>query len=285
MRYFFLLLFVMNLIFGCSQIKPEKPELTSLTPFGVCYSKLSPKEVAPYKMVIVEPDFYNSQEIKSLKETGTRIFGYVTLGEVDPNRWYFNKMEELGFRGENKIWQSSYLDLKNPAVRSLLLDQVIPAVVDKGMDGLFLDTIDAVSPETERADLQPYMAELIRSLRLKYPNLFIIQNAGLFLLDRTGPYIDAFLTESLASDYDFENREYLIRADSVFNQRLGYLNEYIRNTEIPFLILDYAGNPIQVQQIRSRLDTLGRPYFISNIALSKLPEKVDSVANRLTQGR
>jgi uncharacterized protein (TIGR01370 family) len=232
-------------------------------------------------MVIIEPDFYTKEEMSELRNTGTKIIAYVTLGEVDVNRWYFSRLEEFGFVGKNENWNSYFIDLENKEARQLLLNQVIPQVVAKGVDGLFLDTIDAVSPVTERGYLQPYMVEVIEGIRSKYPNKIIIQNAGIFLLDKTKDDIDAFLTEALASDYNFTNSEYSIRTVEEFNDRLSYLNYYAEESNKPFFIIGFADSDQKREQIKSRLDTLGRPYFISNIGLSELPIQPDSVANNL----
>ncbi len=255
------------------------------TPFAVCYAKVTPEQVKNYELVIVEPDFYSLEEIKSLRATGPKIIAYLTLGEVDENRWYFSKLERHGFRGKNENWNSYYIDLEKEEVRLTILNEVIPEIAAKGVDGFFLDTIDAVSPETDRGDLQPYMVELIEAIRAEYPDKIIIQNAGLFLLDRTGDDIDAFLTEALASDYDFTDQEYEIRTDEQFNLRLGYLQHYVEKSNKPYFILDFADAPEQIERIKTRLDTLNRPYFISNIGLSKLPVQPDSVANDLKKER
>lgn len=255
------------------------------SPFGVCYAKVTPEQVANYRMVIIEPDFYSKEEMNELRNTGTKIVAYVTLGEVDENRWYFNHLKDFGFLGKNDNWNSYYIDLENIKSRQLLLNEVIPEVVAKGVDGLFLDTIDAVSPVTERGYLQPYMAELIEGIREKYPNKIIIQNAGIFLLERTKDDINAFLTEALASDYDFTQGEYSIRSSEEFNDRLEYLNHYADVSNRPYFIVGFADTDVKREQIKKRLDTLGRPYFISNIGLSELPLQAESVSNNLKEER
>jgi uncharacterized protein (TIGR01370 family) len=254
------------------------------TPFGVCYAKVSPDQIKNYEMVIVEPDFYTKKEMAALRATGTKILGYVTLGEVDENRWYFPQMKELGFLGKNENWNSYFIDLEKDETRHLLLTEVIARITEKGVDGLFMDTIDAVSPVTDRGYLQPYMAKLIMDIRKKYPKKILIQNAGIFVLDNTKNHIDAFLTEALASDYNFKEKEYTVRSPEEFNDRLDYLNFYSQKSGKPYFIIDFADTKAKREQITSRLDTLGRPYFISNIGLSKLPLHPDSVANNLKLG-
>lgn len=274
----------MVLFSQCNTSRTSVFSVEEVTPFAVCYAKVTPEQVQNYEMIIVEPDFYTKDEMESLRGTGTKILAYVPLGEVDGNRWYFSEMEEHGFRGKNENWNSFYIDLESIEIRRIILNEVIPEITAKGIDGFFLDTIDAVSPETQRGDLQPYMVELIEKIRAQYPEKIIIQNAGLFLLDQTADDIDAFLTEALASNYDFASGEYKIRSDKEFNLRLGYLNEYIKENHLPYLILDFADTEEQVSQIKTRLDTLNRPYFISNIGLSELPVQPDSVANNLKAG-
>lgn len=271
----------MALFSQCNTSNNSVFSVEEVTPYAICYAKVTPEQVQHYRMVIVEPDFYSQSEMESLRNTGTKILAYVTLGEVDQNRWYYPELKELGFRGKNENWNSHFINLQLEEARRILLKEVIPRIAAKGVDGFFLDTIDAVSPETERGDLQPYMVELIEGIRAQYPHKIIIQNAGLFLLDQTEDDINAFLTEALASDYDFAAREYKVRSDKEFNLRLGYLNEYIKGNGLPFFILDFAETEDQLSQIKTRLDTLKRPYYISNIGLSEIPVQPDSVANNL----
>ncbi len=256
------------------------PILTK-SPFGVCYSKVTPEQVKNYKMVIIEPDFYSKAEISALKATGTTIIAYITLGEVDSNRWYFPLLEERGFLGINENWNSSFLNLEDDITRSIILEKALPEIMIKGVDGIFMDTIDAVSPYTERSNLSPYMLTLIQGIRERYPNKLIIQNAGLFLLEQSKSHIDAVLIEDIASGYDFVNREYFIKDFDAYTKRIDLIKENSQKYNVPFLIIDFAENELAINEIKSRLDTLNFPYFISNIELSRLPIRSDKVANKV----
>ncbi len=265
----------------CKGFKEKKFSAARYSPYAVCYAKVSPDQVQNYELVIVEPDFYSVEEIAALQATGTTIIAYVTLGEVDENRWYYPKLAERGFLGKNENWNSFYLNLEDQISRNVILNQVLPKIMGKEVDGLFLDTIDAVAPVTNRSHLQPYMVQLIKSIREKYPEEIIIQNAGLFLLEHTEEAVDAFMTESLASDYEFSTGEYKIRDREDFNNRLDYLRHFAGEPGKPFFILEFADTEWKRSQISDRLDTLNRPYFISNIGLSILPETPDGYANNL----
>lgn len=270
------------LLFQCKPTEVlESNSLLNSTPFGVCYAKVSPQQVSNYEMVVVEPDFFSKQEMDALKATGTKIISYTTLGEIDSNRWYFPMMEARGFIGTNQNWGSSYIDLSDSVNRSIILDKVIPEIVVKGVDGIFLDTIDAVAPYTDRSDLEPFMIQLIQEIRKRYPELIIIQNAGLFLLEESSSYVDAVLVESIASGYDFDNEEYLIRDLTSFNSRVEMLQNVSMEYDLPVFIIDFASSSQGVLEIRSRLDSLNYPYFISDINLSELPEDSKLVSNKV----
>lgn len=268
----------------CKSTNQASFSIASQTPFAVCYAKITPNQLQNYSMVIIEPDFYSNEEMAALRATGTKIIAYVTLGEVDTNRWYYPRLAEIGFLGKNENWNSFFIDLEKEEARRVILTEVIPGIAEKEVDGFFLDTVDAVSPVTERAHLQPYMVQLIEGIRKRYPGKIIIQNAGAFLLEQTKDDIDAFLTEALASDYDFEKKEYRVRTAQEYKERLEYLNHYSEESGKPYFIVGFADSDLKRRQIKTRLDTLGRPYFISNIGLSELPVQPDSVANTLKSG-
>lgn len=259
----------------------QKNSILSKTPFGVCYSKVTPDQVKNYKMVVIEPDFYSKAEITSLKATGATIIAYITLGEVDSNRWYFPLLQERGFIGVNENWNSSFLNLEDDETRSIILEKALPEIMIKGVDGIFLDTVDAVSPFTERKELAPYMLTMIQGIRDLYPNKIIIQNAGLFLLEDSRDLIDAVLIEDIASGYDFTRKEYFIKELSAFNDRIKLVRATSENYNVPVLIVDFAESKLAIEEVKTRLDTLNFPYFISNIQLSQLPKRPEQVANKI----
>jgi uncharacterized protein (TIGR01370 family) len=251
------------------------------TPFGVCYVKLMPEQVQNYEMVIIEPDYYSRSEIQALKATGTTIIAYITMGEVDRTRWYYPLLEERGFVGVNKNWDSPYLNLFDKPTRRIMMDKVLPEIMIKGVDGIFLDTIDAVAPYSERKEMAPLMGEMILEMRERYPETIIIQNAGLFLLETTRPAIDAVLIEDIASGYDFENELYLVKSQEQYQQRTEMVNSISEQYDVPFFIVDFANSELALSEVSSRLDQLGFPYFISNIQLNKLPQNPSPYTNTL----
>lgn len=277
MRYIVIALLSILFIDQCKSTE-QLNQAEVYEPFAVSYEDIENLEQAAnrYELLIVEPDHYSKAEVDSLKTPENTVLGYISLGEVNKYRWYYPLMEEQGFLGINENWDSPYLNLADSTVRSILLDQVLPNIMIKGFDGLFLDTIDNVAPYTERSHLQPYMFDIIQQMRERYPESVIIQNAGFFMLDRTHPYVDAVLIEDVATSYNFELERYNLKPKQEYKEKVANIKSLSSKYNKPFLIVDFALNEPLRNKAISRLDTLGIPYFISTIELNDISKGISS---------
>ncbi len=268
-------LLIVILFSQCSLVKDQKRASKQFESFGIVYSKIEPVQVKGYDLVVVEADLYTRQEIDAMRAFGATITGYLSLGEVNRYRNYFPTLEKRGLLGNNTDWGSFYLDLSDDSTKAILLGRA-SEIIEKNVDGLFLDTIDAVSPNSSRNHLIPHMVELIQLLEQKHPDKILIQNAGLFLLDETQNAVDAVTVEGIASGYDFGKKEYKVFSGNEFKERIKWLDTFRDSTNLPFLIVDFANSVEKEKLIRTSLDTLGIPYFLSSIELDKLPSKKSS---------
>jgi len=265
-------IFVGLLLINCSSA--EKVAHNSMyDSFGVVYSEIEPKQTEGYNFLIVEPYFYTKQEISNFHSRGLKVVAYISLGEVNESRRYFEEFKEIGFKGKNENHGSYYTDLTNPKVKDKFINQIVPELLAFGYDGLFMDTIDAVAPYTIRREMKNDMIELIKKIRAKNPKKILIQNAGFFLLDETADLVDAVAIEDVASGYNFETNEYLIKSDKEFEERVSFINSVYQKSKIPFLIIDFAEDVHTKQIVSERLNSIAFPYFISNIGFNGLPER------------
>src|SRR5690554_2538104 len=115
------------------------------------------------------------------------------------------------------------------------------------------------------------MLQLIKDIRKAYPDIIIIQNAGLFLLEETKDVVDAVAIEDVATMYNFDTKEYIVVTESEFEKRMELVNTHSKKSGLPFLIIDFAVTPETILTASDRLRKEGYPYFISNISLDTLP--------------
>lgn len=70
------------------------------------------------------------------------------------------------------------------------------------------------------------MVGMIREIKARYPNSFIIQNAGLFLLEKSRQYIDGVIMESIATTYDFRTKKYRLSSPEQYQRKVEIINKY-----------------------------------------------------------
>lgn len=172
-----------------------------------------------YQLVILHPHSnINRKWVRELQKEGVKVVGYLSVGEDDtlhareftggnpgPDgthaNWYYYD-EKAKVRG-NPRWNSYYVKVSNPFWKKALREfanrkgegwygykYILNTL---GCDGLFLDTLDTVSPWMPFPSYReiPDMAELIASIRREIgEKKILIINRGLFFWDDTLPYVN-----------------------------------------------------------------------------------------------
>ncbi|MEO9886548.1 MAG: endo alpha-1,4 polygalactosaminidase [Balneola sp.] len=267
-----ILFYVGSLLINCTSAK-KSVHNSMYDSFGVVYSEITPEDAQGYSFLIVEPYFYSREDIADFHSKGIKVVAYLSLGEVNESRKYFKEFKEIGFKGKNENHGSYYTDLTSRKVKDKFVHQIVPELLSFGYDGLFLDTIDAVSPYTIRREMRGDMIELIKKIRERNPSKILIQNAGFFILDETANLVDAIAVEDVASGYNFETNEYLIKGEEEFQERIHFINSLYKKNKIPFLIIDFSSDDGSKEVVTDRLKSIGFPYFISNIGFNRLPTR------------
>ena len=235
-----------------------------------CYGKTKPAQIKGYKYVIVESKHYTTGNIKTLKAQNEKVFAYISLGEINGNSIHFNDFKHHTV-GENKIWNSHYLDLKSKKAHALILEMV-DDIFTHGYDGLFLDNIDNFTIFGPQKNQKKEVIELIKTITEKYPKKIFIQNAGLEFAEETSRYVDIIAVESVTSAYSFKDKQYRLRDKTDFETYLNRINTISNTYSIPFILVEYADSKKLAGQIEKRLENAKFDYFIGNINLQTIPQ-------------
>jgi polysaccharide biosynthesis protein PelA len=249
--------------------------------FAVYYSDQAPIEhFSNYQLLVLDRKYH--PPLQPLAEKGKMLLGYVSLGEIETTSPYFEVLKRHGLvLEENKNWPGSHFaDLRDPLWHKIVIENIIPAVLRDGFNGVFFDTLD--SPlEMERRDPAKYggMSEaairLIEAVRLHYPQAKIMVNRAYPILPRIAPKIDMVLGESMLSDYDFDKKTYVRVTDVLYQQQVPWLEEAKRhNPGLKIYTLDYADTKDQkaIADIYRQQRAKG---FIPYVASIELDELVD----------
>ncbi|GAB0171259.1 endo alpha-1,4 polygalactosaminidase [Lysinibacillus sp. CTST325] len=175
------------------------------------------KEMAKLDLVIVEPIEMQQKYIKQAQKNGTLIYGYINATEADKwNSEFYSQLKEEDFykdeHGEKMYfseWDSYLMDMTSKHYQELLLEEIQKQIVQKGLDGVFLDTvgnIESYLPEKEQGAQNDAMLAFIKKIKQQYNDLSVAQNWGFqTLADFTAPYIDFVMWENFSYDVVGEN--------------------------------------------------------------------------------
>ncbi len=198
--------------------------------YGTLTSAIVNDMAANYQLVILDSLYTKPAYIEYLKSRGVLVYGYISVADIDTSDTTFvNKLKEddyLKINGQKVFSGWNYMgDIRQPHYRDLLMQNIEARIVDKGFDGVFLDTVEYYE-ETgftgDRATADKLTLECIsfmRQIKETWPGLSLFQNRGFVMLDKgSKEYIDAILYEnfdaSSQSDY-YKNVESLITTSKV----------------------------------------------------------------------
>lgn len=235
-----------------------------------CYGDLFPKDVKGYDLVVLEPIHFSTEDVTTLKKHNKKVLAYISLGEVNEAARHYEELK--GFTlGKNNLWNSHVLDISNAETKNALHQLIERHLSFKGFDGIFIDNIDNYTKWGPTPDKLPELTLFLSDLKKKYPKGYILQNAGLLILDKTNPYIDGVAVESVATNYNFTLGSYRLRAKKDFSASLENIQQLKKQYNVPILLIEYAKTKKLQKEVVKRLKNEGLPYFMGEIALQTIP--------------
>ncbi|MFH1830235.1 MAG: endo alpha-1,4 polygalactosaminidase [Pseudomonadota bacterium] len=233
------------------------------------------KEIPRYDLYIL--DSSNHPDLVPLKTHGSKVVGYVSFGEVNKTDPRFDEFMREGLLvEENENWPGSHrVDIRNDKWHSYVLNTLIPKTLSEGFDGIFIDTIDTAHYLEQVKGMKGASRgaiKLLKEVRKKYPNLIIILNNGLSLLNDVGMIIDALLIEDVYTLYDFKKKQYKMAADKWSNERLIPLKEFQDKFQKPVLTLDYLKprDKKNIRKVAKKAKAQGFIPYVSDIDLKTI---------------
>lgn len=246
--------------------------------WGIDYGAATdPATARRYRLLVLEPD--HDRAIAPLRGAGATLLGYVSFGEVERQRPYVAALERAGaLLAPNVHWPDARLaDLRHPLWRATLLDTVIPAILAKGYDGIFIDTLDNAEALEARDPAMKGMvaagAALVAAVRARFPRLRIMLNRGYAALPEAARHIDYVLAEAMATRWSFAEKRYERLSDSDWEWQATRLRAArARHPALQAMTLDYW-DPADVAAVAAlylRERAAGFHPYVATLALDRL---------------
>ncbi|NDP60331.1 MAG: hypothetical protein GZ090_13355 [Oxalobacteraceae bacterium] len=203
-------------------------------------------DLQAFDIAVVEPDFVSNpaSHTRSAADGAHELFAYVSLGEVQPTRSYYQALPAGALRGDNAAWGSKVIDQTAPGWNEFFLTSVIAPLWQQGWRGFFLDTLDSyqlfATTDAGRARQQEAMVALLREFKRRYPDARLILNRGFELLPEVAPLVFAVAAESLYQGYDAARKQYgpVPAADRTW--LMAQMQTVRERYKLPVIAIDYV---------------------------------------------
>ncbi len=215
-------------------------------------ANLSELRESPFDLLVIDYSKDGSNEsvwdigdILSLKGNGKTILSYISIGEAEDYRYYWNDSWTTNppewLDGENPDWPGNYkVEYWNDEWQQIILDY-LSIIQSLGFDGAYLDIIDAYEYYEGKGidDAAERMVDWVQRIadftRETDPDFLIIPQNGEGLLE----FVEY---RSVIDGIGIEDLFFIdagTRRDQVsLNERLSYLN--MLKNEKPVLVVDYV---------------------------------------------
>lgn len=238
---------------------------------------LPPETFSEYQLVVLEPDHH--PDIGLLLEQGKTVLGYISLGEISNTRGYFQDIEKEGILySVNPQWpESRYVDMRSSKWTCKVVQDLIPAILFQRFSGIFIDTIDnAETMETSDPvafkGMQEAAIQLIRTIRLHFPEIKIMLNRGFAVLPKLHHTIDMELAESIYTKHDFKNGKDTFVNEEIYRELTDQLKSLQKaNPHLELYSLDYW-NSQDSQGIKAIYNRQRKEGFIPYVSTTSLSE-------------
>lgn len=219
----------------------------------------------------------NPPSLEKIKKAKQKAVGYVSFGEIRMDDEYYLEAKKAGLLiDENPNWPTAYrVDIKDPKWHKIVLEKLVPSVLEKGFDGIFIDTIDTsvyLENEKKMKGEVDGAKKLIHELRKRFPKITIVLNNGIDLLNDVGNDIDALVIEDVYTLYDFTKKEYKMAEPAWRITRLEPLKAFKEKFNKPVLALEYLdkNDKENIAKVKKSAKQDGLILYIADIGLTKI---------------
>lgn len=254
-------------------------QANTYAPFVVYYNnEAAVADFAKYKLLILDSDTH--PPLHPLADRDKVLLGYVSLGEVSKDRKYFGELQKQNILlNENKQWPGSYtVDIRNNYWPQFVIESIIPNIIRSGFHGIFIDTLDNPADYERKQPLKyggmgQAAIQLVKSIRLHYPDLKIMLNRGYEILPYVVKDIDMVLGESVYADYNFETKVSSLNTPELYHQQLKILQDAkFQNHNLGVYTLDYwdKNDAEGIKKIYQEQRDNGFVPYVSTISLNEI---------------
>ncbi len=227
--------------------------------------------LSTYDIAVVEPD--SGFVPRDHTAPCPRWFAYASVGEVTPQRAYYADLPQRWLLGRNSAWASHVVDQSEPDWPAFFVNRVVDPLWALGYRGFFLDTLDSyqlvAKTERERARQREGLIRVIRAIKARHRDAYLILNRGFELLPEIHGDVGAVAFESLFSGWDQTNARYVEVPQADRDWLLAQAQDVRDRYALPVISIDYCApdDSACARSTAERIAALGIVPYVTDGAL------------------
>ena len=219
-----------------------------------------------YKLVVIDLQEFNKDDIDKLHEKGIKVYSYLNIGSVEEYRNYYNRFKDY-YLGTYENWEDErWVDVSKKSFQDFIINELEPSLRNKGADGYFIDNCD-VYANFKNDKIYNGLKTILRSVHSH--NLPVLINGGDEFVSKAikdGSYnslFDGVNQEEVFTVINFNNHTYKNQSAS----ETKYYKDYLKNVKSKGLIvylLEYGASSSKEKEIANYCNANGFSYYNSS---------------------
>ena len=271
MKKLFLLIHSL-LLTGCSFF-PSNSTSSSDSPFKYEYGVFlgidneEMDKLNDYKIVVIDAQYFEENDISTLKSSGHTVFSYLNVGSIEKFRPYYSTYEDLTI-GDYEHWdEEKWIDVSNVGWQSFVINELSVDLLDKSVDGFFIDNADVFYEFDEDEKLYNGLTTILTALKKK---TYITINGGDIYVKEylnrnktVNPIMDAVNQETVFTKIDWDTGTFSAQIKEEENYYKDYI-ETMDNYKKKVFLLEYTTDERLINKIDAYCQKKGFQYYVSS---------------------
>ena len=224
------------------------------------------EKLSAYDTVVIDAQYYEKESIENFKQQGHTVYSYINVGSLETFRDYYDEYRDLTL-GDYEHWdEERWIDVSSPIWQDFVLETLAPELLEKGIDGYFVDNCDVYYQYPE-----PEMLEGLSVIMegLKSTGADVIVNGGDAFVEaytsgggRADDIITGINQESVFTRIDWDTGNFSASTKEDMEFFTDYIEKY-SSQGIDIYLLEYTKNPFIVARIKIYCQDHNYKYYVS----------------------
>lgn len=225
------------------------------------------EELSDYETVVIDAQYFDKEEIEDFKDQGHEVYSYINVGSLESFRDYYDEYSDLTLDVYEHWEEEKWIDVSSDRWQEFILDTLAPSLLDKGIDGFFVDNCDVyyLYHEDEIFEGLTVIMEGLIATGAKV----IVNGGDAFVSAYTddgglaSDIITGINQESVFTSIDWDEDEFRAASEDDNEYFTDYIETYA-DEGIDIYLLEYTDDPLLSMKIRRYCDKHGFKYYISD---------------------